>query len=337
MTNKIIRTICWFTTEKNPNAPVRLDEIRKKTETLGYQVQTLRIVNPSLPIRILDEIYPKENYFISAGTLDRENAHNQLNDYLKTDNLSFNVELKGAITMDDLEVLTRILREHPEKTFLFNYTFSNVKSTPFFPAADFEKEGYSIGLQPVDLSEGCNTLEEWLVQMRNCWTELNELFKSDPLFLGIDSSVAPMWGGAGSLVRFINRLGYTFEQSVTTDIYLRITRYIKNFNPNPVGLCGIMFPCLEDFLLADEYDKGRFSIERNIFLSLHSGLGIDTYPVGLDEKPERILQILQLLSGLSTKYHKPLSIRLISDGKSSTGDYSCFNNQYLKEVTIRPL
>ena len=62
-----------------------------------------------------------------------------------------------------------------------------------------------------------------------------------------------------------------------------------------------MLPCLEDFELADEYEKGNFSIERNIFLSLQSGLGIDTYPIGINESPERILNILKIVQSLSNK------------------------------------
>ena len=98
-----------------------------------------------------------------------------------------------------------------------------------------------------------------------------------------------------------------------------------------------MYPCLEDFELADEYEKGNFSIERNIYLSLHSGLGIDTYPIGIDEKPERVLEILQLLQNLSNKYKKPLSARFVSDGKAKIGEKTDFKNQYLKDVTVRPL
>ena len=80
-----------------------------------------------------------------------------------------------------------------------------------------------------------------------------------------------------------------------------------------------MFPALEDFELSDEYEKGNFTIERNIYLSLHSGLGIDTYPIGIDEKPERILEILKLLQALSNKYKKSLSARFVSDGKAKSG------------------
>ena len=104
-----------------------------------------------------------------------------------------------------------------------------------------------------------------------------------------------------------------------------------------MGLCGLMLPCLEDFELATEYEAGHFSIERNLFLALHSGLGIDTYPIGIDEKPERILAVLNLLQKLAAKYNKPLSARMVSDGQAKIGEKSNFKNQYLKDVIIRPL
>ena len=98
-----------------------------------------------------------------------------------------------------------------------------------------------------------------------------------------------------------------------------------------------MFPCLEDFELADEYESSNFSIERNIYLSLHSGLGIDNYPIGTDEKPERVLEILKLLQGLSNKYKKALSVRIVSDGKTKIGEKTHFQNQFLKDVIVRKL
>ena len=98
-----------------------------------------------------------------------------------------------------------------------------------------------------------------------------------------------------------------------------------------------MFPCLEDEELAKEYEKGMFSIERNLFLSLHSGLGIDTYPIGIDEDPQTILNILRLTQDLSKKHNKPLSIRFVSDGRARIGEKALFNNPYLYDVSIRSL
>lgn len=167
--------------------------------------------------------------------------------------------------------------------------------------------------------------------------EINELFHYDADFLGIDSSIAPLNTPEASFVGFINRLGLNFNDSIVSDFYLKISNFIKTKNPKPTGLCGLMFPCLEDIELAHEYEKGNFTIERNIFLSLHSGLGIDTYPIGVDENPEKVLNILKLLQGLSKKYNKPLSARFVCDGKSKIGQKTDFNNQYLCNVILRPL
>jgi len=49
------------------------------------------------------------------------------------------------------------------------------------------------------------------------------------------------------------------------------------------------------------------------------------------------LEILKLLQSLSNKFKKPLSARLVSDGKAKIGERADFKNQYLKDVFIRPL
>ncbi|KKL18353.1 hypothetical protein LCGC14_2476390, partial [marine sediment metagenome] len=122
-----------------------------------------------------------------------------------------------------------------------------------------------------------------------------------------------------------------------TDLYIQISNFIKQNNPKPIGLCGIMLPCLEDFELATEYEAGDFSIERNVYLSLHCGLGIDTYPVGVNESSQKIYEILCLLQGLSQRYHKPLSARFVSDGIAKIGEKTDLKNPYLKDVIVNPL
>ena len=231
----------------------------------------------------------------------------------------------------------KIIKINPQKTFNFTYVFNNKPETPFFPSASYEHDGFSVGLQPTDLSEGCKNLKEWLGRMKKTWDEVNYLLNDYKDFLGIDSSIAPLYQGKSSLIGFIKKLGYDFSASVTTDVYLQITKFLSKNNPRPVGLNGLMFPCLEDFELAEEYEKGSFSIERNIYLSLHSGVGIDTYPLGVDESPERVIEILRLVQGLSNKYSKPLSVRFVSDGDSKIGERTNFKNEYLKDVVIRKI
>jgi hypothetical protein len=337
MPNKIIRSICLFTEASGKSDEQTLKDISTLLARAAYQVQTLRIVTKEKNIRQLDSLWHDKNIFTGVGTLDRKESFAQLDDFLDAGNLSFNLEILDHVTSEDVGLLFEIIKSKPEKTFNFSYTFNNAVSSPFFPAAHFQQTGFSIGLQPTDLAEGCGSLHTWLFRMKESWEEIVALMARDEHFLGIDSSVAPMYEADGSLIHLMKRIHGTFCRSVTSESYVNISRFIKAENPKPVGLNGLMFPCLEDFELADEYENGEFSIERNIFLSLHSGLGIDTYPIGIDEDPGRIRQILNLLLALAQKYNKPLSARFVSDGKTRIGKRSDFRNIYLKDVVIRAL
>lgn len=336
-TNKIIRGVCYFSDTPSQEVISSLNAIEQTLTSSDFMVQTKRICVPTQDILELEKKISDHSIYLSVGSLSLEFATLQLHNFLDSRNTSFNIDLTDQeINSKAVEILFEIIRKNASKTFLFTYVFRNMPSTPFFPSAHYEKNGFSIGLQPTDLSEDCTSLEQWFGKMKTVWEEVYSLMGNNSEFLGIDSSIAPLFG-KGSLLGFINRLGYTFSHSATTDIYLQITDFIKKNNPQQVGLCGLMFPCLEDDVLSKEYEKGNFSIERNIYLSLHSGLGVDTYPVGIDEKPERVLEILCLIQKLSAKYNKPLSCRLVSDGKARIGEKTDFQNEFLKDVIIRPL
>ncbi len=341
MNNKIIRTICYF--DKNPSSK-SIEKVDKVAEALtgrGFEIQTKRVCSPSVSVDEiikLDSIYASNTYIFGVGSMQKNELLKQLNSLIDCKDTSFNLDLtEEEITKEDTELLFKIIKNKAKGTFNFTYVFNNQPSSPFFPSGSYYKNGFSIGLQPTDLSENCNSIGKWLNNIKETWLEIYNLFKNDSEFLGIDSSIAPLFSGKSSLVNFIKKTGLDFSHSATTNTYLTITKFIKEENHKPVGLCGIMFPCLEDFELAEEYEKGNFSIERNIFLSLHSGLGIDTYPIGIDEKPERVLEILKLLQGLAAKYNKPLSARFVSDGRAKIGEKTNFQNQYLKDVMVRPL
>ena len=336
-TNKVIRTICYFTKDLDDQVPKKLNAVAKRLEGNGYEIQTKRICSKQQSIREIDSAYGGKKLYLSVGSLSLESAKNQLDDYFATEFTSFNLDLSKGVTLDDVDLLYEMIRNKPDRAFLFSYIFNNTKSTPFLPSSNYQQNGFSIGLQSPDLSEDCETIDEWLKKMKSVWNEIVNLFSDTTNFLGIDSSVASLFAGKSSFTNFIKRTNESFPKSVTTDIYLKINKFIKEENPKPIGLCGLMFPCLEDFELAEEYEQGNFSIERNIFLSLHSGLGIDTYPIGINEPKERVFEILSLLQGFSQKYNKALSARLVTDGKAKIGDKTDFQNQYLKDVTVRAL
>ncbi|KKP73778.1 MAG: hypothetical protein UR68_C0002G0001, partial [Candidatus Roizmanbacteria bacterium GW2011_GWA2_35_19] len=331
----IIRTICYFQKEPNEDVFQKLDNLEKLFKLKGFEVQTKRLNSPNISKVIeSDNIYADKGYFLSVGSVTK----NEISKLLNTNNVAFNIDLTNkSLDLDDVGILFNIIKNSPTKTFNFTYVFNNPISSPFFPSANYERDGFAIGFQPTDLTEDCKNLEEWFGEMKNMFIQLINRLKSYTNFLGIDSSIAPLDVGKSSLINFIKKLSGSFEKSATTNIYTQITKLIKKVNPKPVGLCGLMFPCLEDFELTDEYEKGNFSIERNIYLSLHSGLGIDTYPIGIDEKPERVLEILKLVQNLSNKFKKPLSARFVSDGVTRIGGKTNFKSKYLKDAMIKTL
>jgi len=337
--NKIIRSICYFSKNNLEEVPHKLAAIEQKLSLAGYEIQTKRLCSPHT-IKKLEDLHAP-NIMLSVGTLNKKQVMEQFEDFLQANNVSFNVELCGTDTIDEyfIELLFEIIQRKASKTFNFTYVFNNRHSSPFFPSAAYHQDGFSLGLQATDLAKGCTSLDEWLQKMHLCWTEINQLFADDPAFLGIDSSVAPLFFGNSSFIYFVNRLfpDVGFPCTTTTDFYITITKFLKTHTPKPVGLCGIMFPCLEDFSLAEAYEENEFSIERNIFLSLHSGLGIDTYPLGINEDRERVREILSLMKGLAEKYDKPLAARFVSDGKAKFGQKTHFENPYLKDVVIHSL
>jgi hypothetical protein len=335
---KVVRTICVFADKATNTEVALINRVAKLLEAHQFSIQTKRICLSSYQQRLDDKLISDNNLMMGFGSFSREAFRLILPYFVQSAGRRLTLDLsQGPITREDIDTLFQLLSKRAENTFGFAFGFNLPPSSPFYPSAMCGKQGFSIGLQATDLSEGCSTLDEWFVAMKNTWNEIDQLLQPIEGYLGIDSSIAPLYSGKSSLVHFVRRLGLDFSHSATTDLYTQISSYIKTNNPRPIGLCGLMFPCCEDFELAEEYEKGNFSIERNLFLSLHSGLGIDTYPIGVDQDPERVVEIARLTQQLSNKYQKPLTIRLVSDGRAKIGDRSNFSNPLLKDVVIRPL
>ncbi|MFI7638479.1 DUF711 family protein [Nonomuraea sp. NPDC049400] len=332
-----MRTVCMFSRNPHDDVLRAQQKVERRLSDAGYTIQTRRIVAPVAMAelaRFTDgmDIYP------SVGRLSAEEIHRQLDAFYASERMCCHLDLTDEEpTLDHVALLMRFVREAAPKTFYFSYVFSNVPSSPFFPSAAYERPGFSVGLQPTDLAAGCESQEEWFARMRSAWEEIVAALGDMPGFLGIDSSVAPLGSGAGSLIDFVGKRCGDLRRSLITDFYVRTTTFVKQHNPKPVGLCGLMFPCLEDFELSIEYEKGNFDLATNLYLSMHSGLGIDTYPIGTDEDPEVVLDVLKLLRALSLKYGKPLSARFISDGNAGIGENTDFRNSYLRDVAVRKL
>lgn len=336
--SKIIRSICYFTSNPSEITSQRLQELREGASSNGYSVQTLRVCSPYKTLVSLEVAVNNPELLLNIGTVDWQHAQDLLPEFVSGQKGTFNIDLSNEeIGLAQVDYLFEVIAKQPAKTFDFTFVFNNQYSSPYFPSATYESEGFSIGLQPTDLATGTHSIAEWFAEMKKSWIELVDIFGGEQDFMGIDSSIAPLFTGESSLIYRLKRYGYKFTDSFSTNVYTQITNFIKSKNPRPIGLCGLMMPCLEDFELAKHYEQGEFNIERNIFVSLHSGLGIDTYPIALDQDRQRIVEVLKLVQALSNKYQKPLSARFVSDGKAKIGERSQFNNQYLYDVNIRAI
>mgnify|MGYP000935728303 FL=1 len=335
---KIIRTICLFSDQVTSQEIGKLEKVSQLLKENNFLIQTKRICLSDYKKQINDKELTDKGILLGLGEQTFENLKKNFTNFLKSGNKAINLDLTNEnITTEYVDFLFKIIESKPDNTFRFTYGFNLPVSSPYFPSAKFGQKVFAVGLQPTDLSEDCKSVAEWLEKMKSVWQEIDLLLKPIDGYLGIDSSIAPLFQDSSSLINFVKRLDSDFSHSVTTDIYTTISKFIKENNPKPIGLCGLMFPCLEDFELAEEYEKGNFNIERNIFLSLHSGLGIDTYPIAVNQDRGRVIEILKLVQKLSNKYKKPLSVRFVSDGKAKIGQKTDFKNQYLKDVIIQEL
>lgn len=324
---KIIRSLCTF-----KNGPLTKEDhelvkdVQQRLHSHGFEIQTVRHTGGSFKDEstLLRGLGGKSRGWLSQHWKEfKENRDHSL--FLNEEELE----------EKDVEYLFDLIRTAPHKTFEFSYGFNIPGSSPYFPTSCYEEEGFSLGLQPTDLASDSSSLSEFKAKMCEVWLQLEEIFP-EKNFLGIDSSLAPM-GWEGSLIAPLERWFGPFDQLPLSSVFVELTKFIKEHNPKPIGLCGMMLPALEDFRLAELYERGAFSLERNLFLSLHSGLGIDTYPIGLDEDPAKVFQVLQLLQNLSHKYQKPLSARFISDGKAKIGEKLNLQSPYMTDVIVRSL
>lgn len=332
----IVRSVCLAVRELTPESMARLDHLVGLLEASDMTVQTRRVLSPGPIARFRDVFTAHETYF-SIGQVSLAGLADQWDDFLLDDRVSCFIDLtESPPTMEHVDMLFRLIKHSPGKTFHLSFSTNTPAGSPFFPTARFELEGFSVGLQAANLA-GRGSIQEWRQRMINVWAGVENCFSSYGDYLGIDSSMTSLGSGEGSLVHHATRFQNSFQRSWLTSFYVDLTEFLSTRNPRPTGLCGLMLPCLEDFELAREYEAGNFEVADNLYLSMHSGLGIDTYPIGVDEDPHTILDILQLSRALSLKHQKCISVRFISDGRARIGDRTHFQNKYLKDVLVRPL
>ena len=223
---KIIRTICLFSDEITAQDIEKLDKISQLLKKNNFSIQTKRICLSDYKTQINDKELFDKGILLGLGEQTFEELKENFADFLKSENKAINLDLTNEnITTEHADILFKIIDSKPDNTFRFTYGFNLPVSSPYFPSAKFGQKGFAIGLQPTDLSENCKSVAEWLEKMKIVWEEIDLLLKSIYGYLGIDSSIAPLFQDSSSLINFVKRLGLDFSHSATTDIYTTISKF----------------------------------------------------------------------------------------------------------------
>jgi uncharacterized protein len=377
-----IRTITAGVRLKNINDIGRLESAseflkksREQFQSLDYEVQTVRIATQALAeylptwhksssleaIKKLDDFSRENDVYLCLGPVNSQGQDSD--EFLSwlTELLSNNERLncslivaspgkgidEGAIDLSAkmMSALSRTTKGG-EGNFRFTANAFCPPGSPFFPAAYFENDAFSIGL------ESANILYETFIQagnrqdaMRNLKINMEAALQPVALqaerisrvtsrpYLGIDTSPAPLLDI--SIGRAIEALsGVSFGSASTLSACAAITDVLKNLDIKSCGYSGLMLPILEDTVLAARAMEGRYRISDLLLFSSVCGTGLDVVPLPGDIEHKQLVSLISDVAALAKKYSKPLSARLFPVQGKKVGDIVQFDNPYLTDSVV---
>ena len=155
-------------------------------------------------------------------------------------------------------------------------------------------------------------------------------------YLGLDPTPAPE--GDVSIGAAIEAYtGHAVGSSGTLSTAFLITTAVRSVPVQQVGYAGLMLPVLEDKRLAQRWSEGKLSIDALLSYSSVCATGLDTVPLPGDVTEEQIARILGDVAALASKWHKPLTARLLPVKDKHAGDQSNFDDPHLTNATIQVL
>jgi uncharacterized protein (UPF0210 family) len=233
-----------------------------------------------------------------------------------------------------------------EGNFRFTANAFCPPGSPFFPAAYFNDEAFSIGLETPDILqqtfEEASGIEDASRNLkRNLELALQPVAAqaekiantTSRSYLGIDTSPAPLLDV--SIGRAIETLsGVPFGSASTLSACAAITDVLKSLDLKTCGYSGLMLPILEDTTLAARAMEGRYSISDLLLFSSVCGTGLDVVPLPGDISTDQLAALVGDVASLAKKYSKPLSARLFPVEGKKSGDMVTFDNPYLTDSVV---
>src|SRR5947207_320732 len=120
MSQKIVRSVCYFTDSPSAEITTKLANAAKALEGKGYLIQTKRLCSTVKDIDELTEKVGDGANYLSIGTLTYEEAVERLPKFYDKNNVIFNIDLTDVkIDRKYADFLLRVMTEKPSHTFNF--------------------------------------------------------------------------------------------------------------------------------------------------------------------------------------------------------------------------
>jgi uncharacterized protein (UPF0210 family) len=241
---------------------------------------------------------------------------------------------------------------HGQGNFRFAATAMVAPYGPFYPASYHTTAGgkFAIGLESANvvlrvLSETkgvpqqasgrlSSELSRYAQQAEAIAQDFSQQSGWD--YLGLDPTPAP--AGDVSIGAAIEAYtGNPFGSSGTLSTTFLITTAVRSVQAKQVGYVGLMLPVLEDETLAKRWSEGKVSIDALLSYSSVCATGLDTLPLPGDVTDDQIARILGDVAALASKWHKPLTARLLPVKNKYTGDTSDFDDPHLTNAKIQAM
>jgi uncharacterized protein (UPF0210 family) len=253
------------------------------------------------------------------------------------------------------EVIREVSRTTPQGfgTLRFAALANCPPGSPFFPIAyhDGGADRFAFATEAADLAVSvfsqADTLEEARRNLIKAFenTSAQLVAVADRLadeqgldFGGIDFSLATYPGQETSIGAAIEHLGIDrFGSSGTLFGAAFITNCLRQASFPRCGYSGLMFPVLEDSVLAARADDRLYGVDSLLLYSTVCGAGPDTVPLPGDIGVDELAGILLDMATLAITLDKPLSARLMPVPDLSAGQRTAFDFEYFANARALPI
>jgi hypothetical protein len=350
---------------------------KKRFEERGYQVQTVRVVTPSLlatastgqrssavaDIRRLDSLAAEHGAVLGIGSVlgldhvasDLASWASDVSRATRVTSFSVTVATQGRASIGSAtaaaEIVSTLARVAPQGVANFRFAAAaNIPpGTPFFPVAHHEgSDSLAIGLESPRLLRQAvmnRSVEQATQSIRET---LDKAFA--PVAALADDCArtegrrflgidsSPAPGMDSSIGEMIETLtGTPFGSASTLEACAAITAALKQLSVPTCGYSGLMLPVLEDPVLARRATEHRFGVNELLLFSAVCGTGLDVVPLPGDTPVPVLARIIRDVATMSVRLNKPLSARLFPVPGKAVGEEVAFDDPLLTKSVTLPV